>query len=174
MYVYLISRTASKTFFKLSFNFVYRLKWMMGNNELLGLKRNQVYRCWHFLTYETHQIVSIFSSGRSKRCGTCIGCTAFDCQQCRFCKDMPKYGGPGKLKKSCSHRACLAMVFILIACIHCRCLKCVVCYRPRNLHQNVLHRGLLHHPAASLCQSYHSSSNRVQAAHLPHLQKQLR
>ena len=89
---------------------------------------------------------------------------------------MPKYGGPGKLKKCCSHRTCLAMVFIHIACIHYRWLKCIVCYKQRNLHHNyfVLSRGLLHHPAVSLGQTYHRSCSRVQAVHVPHLQKELR
>ena len=35
----------------------------------------------------------------------CSGCLAKDCGSCKFCLDMPKFGGPGK-KKGCIERAC--------------------------------------------------------------------
>ena len=40
---------------------------------------------------------------KRKRCGTCSGCTSEDC---KFCKDNPRYGGPGKKKQCCIHRQC--------------------------------------------------------------------
>ncbi|XP_037073210.1 histone-lysine N-methyltransferase 2A-like [Pollicipes pollicipes] len=43
---------------------------------------------------------------RKSRCGTCLGCRAKNCTKCVFCKDMIKYGGPGRLKKSCARRVC--------------------------------------------------------------------
>ena len=44
---------------------------------------------------------------RKKRCGSCEGCTAKDCQMCVYCKDMIKYGGLGKRRKSCVQRRCV-------------------------------------------------------------------
>ncbi len=29
-----------------------------------------------------------------------------DCDECKFCADKPKYGGPGKLKQGCKRRKC--------------------------------------------------------------------
>lgn len=36
----------------------------------------------------------------------CSGCLAKDCGSCKFCLDMPKFGGPGKKKKRCVERVC--------------------------------------------------------------------
>ena len=36
---------------------------------------------------------------KRKRCSHCQGCKADDCDECRYCIDMPKFGGPGKRKK---------------------------------------------------------------------------
>ena len=41
------------------------------------------------------------------RCMKCEGCSAKDCGVCITCKDMKKYGGPGKKKKECVKRVCL-------------------------------------------------------------------
>ena len=38
----------------------------------------------------------------------CEGCLAKDCGVCINCKDMKRYGGPGKKKKACMKRNCLA------------------------------------------------------------------
>jgi len=43
---------------------------------------------------------------RRARCGTCPGCKAVDCKTCPACRDMPKHGGPGRLKQSCVNRKC--------------------------------------------------------------------
>ena len=40
-------------------------------------------------------------------CG-CSGCIKPNCGQCRMCLDMPKFGGPGKQKKKCQRRVCVA------------------------------------------------------------------
>ena len=37
----------------------------------------------------------------------CIGCNTKDCGVCPNCKNMKRYGGPGKKKKGCIKRACL-------------------------------------------------------------------
>ena len=44
---------------------------------------------------------------RRARCGTCLGCKESDCKTCLSCRDMPKHGGPGRLKQSCVKRKCV-------------------------------------------------------------------
>ena len=42
--------------------------------------------------------------------GECQGCLREgDCGHCRFCKDMRKFGGPGRLKQKCIKRQCLKL-----------------------------------------------------------------
>jgi F-box/leucine-rich repeat protein 10/11 len=43
---------------------------------------------------------------RRARCQTCAGCAGSDCQECAPCRDMPKHGGPGRVKQSCVKRRC--------------------------------------------------------------------
>ena len=38
---------------------------------------------------------------RRVRCKIWEACVGGDCKQCPFCKDMVKYGGPGKMKQTC-------------------------------------------------------------------------
>ena len=48
------------------------------------------------------------------RCGECEACMTYtDCRKCRFCKDMPKYGGTGRLRQKCIRRQCLKLSRIL-------------------------------------------------------------
>jgi len=49
-----------------------------------------------------------YSAGklRGTRCGRCEGCKRDDCAKCVFCKDKPKFGGPGKKKQRCKMRIC--------------------------------------------------------------------
>lgn len=52
----------------------------------------------------------------SRRCGECVAClTEVDCCKCRFCRDMPKYGGPGRMRQKCITRQCLRYSRILYA-----------------------------------------------------------
>lgn len=46
------------------------------------------------------------SRKRGARCGNCPGCVREDCGKCPFCKDKPKFGGPGKKKQRCKLRTC--------------------------------------------------------------------
>ena len=39
--------------------------------------------------------------------GMCLGCTSNDCGECQYCKDKPKFGGPGKKKQFCKKQKCL-------------------------------------------------------------------
>lgn len=48
------------------------------------------------------------SSGkRRNRCGECGPCTRPNCGQCRACRNMPRFGGPGTLKIPCLLRKCV-------------------------------------------------------------------
>lgn len=50
------------------------------------------------------------SAPRRKRCRVCVGCTATDCGECKFCKDSPKFGGPDKMKQCCVRRVCVSPI----------------------------------------------------------------
>ncbi|XP_061101235.1 lysine (K)-specific demethylase 2Aa isoform X1 [Conger conger] len=45
---------------------------------------------------------------RRVRCKRCEACLRTECGECNFCRDMKKFGGPGKLKQTCVLRQCLA------------------------------------------------------------------
>ncbi|KAG5834900.1 hypothetical protein ANANG_G00266470 [Anguilla anguilla] len=42
--------------------------------------------------------------------GKCEACMRTECGECHFCKDMKKFGGPGRMKQSCIMRQCIAPV----------------------------------------------------------------
>ncbi|KAL4641716.1 lysine-specific demethylase 2A-like [Arapaima gigas] len=45
---------------------------------------------------------------RRVRCKRCTACLRKECGNCNYCKDMRKFGGPGRLKQTCILRQCLA------------------------------------------------------------------
>ncbi|ETE69796.1 Lysine-specific demethylase 2A, partial [Ophiophagus hannah] len=45
---------------------------------------------------------------RRVRCRKCKACLQGECGMCHYCKDMKKFGGPGRMKQSCILRQCLA------------------------------------------------------------------
>ncbi|KAG8434857.1 hypothetical protein GDO86_012992 [Hymenochirus boettgeri] len=45
---------------------------------------------------------------RRVRCRKCQACLQRECGTCHYCKDMKKFGGPGRMKQSCVLRQCLA------------------------------------------------------------------
>lgn len=47
---------------------------------------------------------------RKRKCGKCDGCVMETCGMCNNCKDMRKYGGPGKKKKGCSRKTCTGVI----------------------------------------------------------------
>ncbi|KFR04886.1 Lysine-specific demethylase 2B, partial [Opisthocomus hoazin] len=47
---------------------------------------------------------------RRTRCRKCEACLRTECGDCHFCKDMKKFGGPGRMKQSCIMRQCIAPV----------------------------------------------------------------
>ncbi|KAM4586150.1 lysine-specific demethylase 2A isoform 1-T2 [Fundulus diaphanus] len=44
---------------------------------------------------------------RRVRCKRCSACCRKECGKCQYCHDMRKFGGPGRMKKSCIMRQCL-------------------------------------------------------------------
>ncbi|KAL5016594.1 hypothetical protein ScPMuIL_006183 [Solemya velum] len=57
---------------------------------------------------------------RRTRCKKCEPCTRSDCGECHFCKDMKKFGGPGRMKQCCISKQCMAPVLPNTAiCILC-------------------------------------------------------
>ncbi|XP_048031616.1 lysine-specific demethylase 2A isoform X1 [Megalobrama amblycephala] len=58
---------------------------------------------------------------RRVRCKRCEACLRIECGDCNYCRDMRKFGGPGRLKKSCVLRQCLAPALPLTAvCAICK------------------------------------------------------
>nr|XP_015201648.1 PREDICTED: F-box/LRR-repeat protein 19-like [Lepisosteus oculatus] len=57
---------------------------------------------------------------RRTRCRRCQACMRTECGECHFCKDMKKFGGPGRMKQSCLLRQCTAPVLPHTAV----CLSC--------------------------------------------------
>ena len=47
-------------------------------------------------------------ASRLVRCGQCAPCQSLECGMCRSCINMPKFGGPGTLKKPCEKRLCVS------------------------------------------------------------------
>uniref|UniRef100_A0A3Q1ENE6 Lysine (K)-specific demethylase 2Ab n=1 Tax=Acanthochromis polyacanthus TaxID=80966 RepID=A0A3Q1ENE6_9TELE len=45
---------------------------------------------------------------RRVRCKRCSACCRKECGNCQYCYDMRKFGGPGRMKKGCVMRQCLA------------------------------------------------------------------
>lgn len=47
------------------------------------------------------------------RCRKCKACVQGECGVCHYCRDMKKFGGPGRMKQSCVLRQCLAVSGLL-------------------------------------------------------------
>lgn len=65
---------------------------------------------------------------RRVRCKRCSACCRKECGNCHFCQDMRKFGGPGRMKKGCILRQCLAVrhqscVYCVPACLFRLCLS---------------------------------------------------
>lgn len=50
---------------------------------------------------------------RRVRCRKCKACVQGECGVCHYCRDMKKFGGPGRMKQSCVLRQCLAVSGLL-------------------------------------------------------------
>lgn len=51
-------------------------------------------------------ILATLGIRKRHRCGTCNGCQMQDCGKCSHCRDMIKFGGPGRKKQACILRRC--------------------------------------------------------------------
>ncbi|XP_056387088.1 lysine-specific demethylase 2A isoform X3 [Hyla sarda] len=60
-------------------------------------------------TISPGQTASSGARRRRVRCRKCQACLQRECGTCHYCKDMKKFGGPGRMKQSCMQRQCLAM-----------------------------------------------------------------
>ncbi|KAF3851781.1 hypothetical protein F7725_005136 [Dissostichus mawsoni] len=58
-------------------------------------------------------------------CKRCEACMRPECGDCNFCRDMKKFGGPGKLKQTCVLRQCLSPGLPLSA-------VCEICKEPNQ------------------------------------------
>ncbi|TMS22808.1 Lysine-specific demethylase 2A [Larimichthys crocea] len=61
----------------------------------------------------------------NKKCKRCEACMRPECGECNFCRDMKKFGGPGKLKQTCVLRQCLSPGLPLSA-------VCEICKEPNQ------------------------------------------
>ena len=59
---------------------------------------------------------------QQKHCQVCEGCQRDDCGDCSNCRDMIKFGGPGKKKKAYIQRRCKGIgenkQIHMVICIH--------------------------------------------------------
>jgi hypothetical protein len=53
---------------------------------------------------------------RRVRCHGCEPCTRDDCGECKYCKDMKKFGGTGISKQCCLSKQCLAVWVLSLFC----------------------------------------------------------
>lgn len=66
---------------------------------------------------------------RRVRCRKCKACLQGECGMCHYCRDMKKFGGPGRMKQSCILRQCLAVSNATGGKIGCLCerSKTLIC-----------------------------------------------
>ena len=77
---------------------------------------------------------------RRVRCKTCDACLGGDCKLCVYCKDMTKYGGPGRMKQTCekvakhqkyykykNHINMSEFIFFQRRCLHPQLPVCAYC-----------------------------------------------
>lgn len=73
-----------------------------------GETKTKVIKIIRKVAVRKKKICEVVSGRRRIRCGNCKGCkVSDDCGTCRWCKDKPKFGGPGTSKQSCVKRKCL-------------------------------------------------------------------
>ncbi|KAI1888211.1 hypothetical protein AGOR_G00182680 [Albula goreensis] len=77
---------------------------------LLSRPRQGASSLLHPLPPRPHKPSSSVSHLRRRRvrCKRCEACLRTECGDCNYCRDMRKFGGPGRLKQTCVLRQCLA------------------------------------------------------------------
>ncbi|XP_053376119.1 lysine-specific demethylase 2B-like isoform X2 [Mercenaria mercenaria] len=108
------------------------LEWTKATKKLIKLKQ----KAKTAKLLGTHCVPKVKAAGgknaagnrhRRVRCKKCEPCTRDDCMECNFCKDMRKYGGPGRAKQSCISRQCLAPILPKgIVCLICKMPQCLL------------------------------------------------
>uniref|UniRef100_A0A8C7YWP7 [histone H3]-dimethyl-L-lysine(36) demethylase n=1 Tax=Oryzias sinensis TaxID=183150 RepID=A0A8C7YWP7_9TELE len=72
---------------------------------------------------------------RRVRCKRCSACCRKECGDCQYCHDMRKFGGPGRMKKSCIMRQCLAC---LVCSVSDQIKWPLTCHLPEKVHLRIL------------------------------------
>uniref|UniRef100_A0A8C8DUZ1 [histone H3]-dimethyl-L-lysine(36) demethylase n=1 Tax=Oryzias sinensis TaxID=183150 RepID=A0A8C8DUZ1_9TELE len=77
---------------------------------------------------------------RRVRCKRCSACCRKECGDCQYCHDMRKFGGPGRMKKSCIMRQCLAVRYCPHRSIslHDQIKWPLTCHLPEKVHLRIL------------------------------------
>uniref|UniRef100_A0A665XER9 [histone H3]-dimethyl-L-lysine(36) demethylase n=1 Tax=Echeneis naucrates TaxID=173247 RepID=A0A665XER9_ECHNA len=78
---------------------------------------------------------------RRVRCKRCDACCRKECGNCQYCQDMRKFGGPGRMKKSCIMRQCLAVIYLKHDLPS--CWECPKCYQGKDSASEVTSHFLL-------------------------------
>ncbi|XP_072164056.1 lysine-specific demethylase 2A-like isoform X2 [Diadema setosum] len=93
------------------------------------------------------------SRKRRSRCKKCANCTRPECGKCNFCRDMKKFGGPGRMKQTCIMRQCLSP--ILPSKSNCSVCQQEDCDAEGNTSLMECHQcGDIAHPACLRLQGY--------------------
>ena len=75
--------------------------------EMKTLHERREDLCYKFVAKAMKQHPHLYPK-RKARCKKCPGCIKDDCGTCEYCKDMKKFGGPGRKKQACAERNCSA------------------------------------------------------------------
>uniref|UniRef100_A0A3B5KYB0 [histone H3]-dimethyl-L-lysine(36) demethylase n=1 Tax=Xiphophorus couchianus TaxID=32473 RepID=A0A3B5KYB0_9TELE len=83
------------------------IKWPERLNSFFLLHTNMFLQPFSAAVRSTkHTSISALRR-RRVRCKRCSACCRKECGDCQYCHDMRKFGGPGRMKKSCVMRQCL-------------------------------------------------------------------
>ena len=69
----------------------------------------KVSRIDHSLNKDGISNLGAKTKSTNRRCGQCANCQQADCGMCKFCKDKPHFGGPGRLNQPCIKRKCIRL-----------------------------------------------------------------
>ncbi|CAF1227733.1 unnamed protein product [Rotaria sp. Silwood1] len=75
--------------------------------------------------YQTDKNITAKDRHKRVRCKQCEPCCRDDCSECVHCKDMPKFGGVGKMKQCCLTKQCIAPILPSTA-------TCQVCLKKKG------------------------------------------
>ncbi len=98
---------------------------------------------------------------RRVRCHRCEPCTRDDCGECKYCKDMKKFGGTGISKQCCLSKQCLQPLLPTTT----TCMLCeVIIDRKHENESNIMYE-------CDICfEIYHAKCFKRRYAHLVHME----